>query len=153
MLCLQRPQMMSLVDMLENFARSGATLALLGSFDSAPPTEMAHLPTIPDKQDMRNKEGYDSSMTKGKGLVSDWGNHSFFNLRQAPFDLRDPLEVFPMPEGFGAKSGDDAKVSDRAKSGEGEMPDQQLLLYSGEYLRRQDFAKMRKRVGQFLAQH
>lgn len=139
--------------MLENFARSGADRLLLGSFEA--PSEAGSLRPAP-----------------GSGGVP-----FPVDLRREPFGLSEPLRAFTEPEGFsgegtkigdgtrigdGARVGDGAKFGDGARRGNSAKPsksgtagtsavERQLLLYSGEYLRAQDFAAMRARATAFLS--
>lgn len=133
---MQRPDMLSMVDLLANFARSGASLALLGSFEDTALGPAAEL-------DMTNGSN-DTSMTNG---ARDGSDAFFLSLRDAPFELNEPLQVFPMPKGFSGKPADESKD---AESG---APAKQMLLFSGDYLRGQDYDNMRERAKQWLSQN
>jgi len=148
----QRPNLPKLVAMLENFARSGADLLLLGSFQA---------------QDSNARSDLNEGSIGGVPFPVD--------LRREPFGLGEPLRSFAEPEGFSgegsassassARLGDGGKpgktggrfpsagksASDEGKTADGGGGERQLLLYSGEYLRAQDFLAMRARVAAFLS--
>ncbi len=174
--------MLVLVDLLENFARSGAKYLLLGSFEELAVAD----PSISTGSGTSKESDQDDS---SKQDVVREGVPYSVSLQQEPFGLEAPLQIFPEPEGFGAgfddtsgntaaktgegakldvgnaKSGTKAKSGIGAKSGERARPaknaardedvkysavNRQMLLYSGDYLRRQDFFLMRGRVELFL---
>ncbi|CAL8471067.1 g10609 [Coccomyxa elongata] len=179
---LLRPDMVRLVDMLENFARSGAKYLLLGSFEEL---------TFADPSISTGMESGSGKESDQEGVESE-GVPYLVSLQQEPFGLDAPLQVFSEPEGFGAKfgaaaisgsagesseggkmvkSGDDSKAEKNARSSDGIkagedatseknaasrndseswMVKRQMLLYSGEYLMRQNFSLMRGRVELFL---
>ncbi|BDA45332.1 hypothetical protein COCOBI_07-1190 [Coccomyxa sp. Obi] len=186
---LLRPDMLTLVDMLENFALSGAKYLLLGSFEKLTFT----VPSISTESD-NSKE---SDQDEVESVVITYS----VSLQQEPFSLDSPLQVFSEPEGFGAKFGTaaisgktavggtaaktgesakadivdksdgDAKTEKNAKGGveakagdgvssekdaaslddaESGVANRQMLLYTGDYLRQQDFSDMRDRAELFL---
>lgn len=177
--------MVRLVDMLENFARSGAKYLLLGSFEEL---------TFVDPSISTGMESSSGKESEQEGADSE-GVAYCVSLQQEPFGLDAPLQVFSEPEGFGAKNdaaatsgsaaktgenseaikvsksggdsepGKNARSSDGTKAGEGATSEKnaaslvdgasgdvkrQMLLYSGDYLMRQNFSLMRGRVELFL---
>ena len=65
------------------------------------------------------------------------GEEAALNLQQAPLGLAEPLVVF--------------SENTAARAGSRALPDKQLLLYSGDYLRGVDWGALRARVEGFKA--
>lgn len=136
-MCLQRLPLLQLVDLLENCANSGAKLLLLGSFLYF---------------DVVTSIRYDSWSIKNYP-AQDKGVAYSVNLQQAPFNLDEPLQKITEPEGFGARNKDGKQIhSDKDEAdADSSTASRELLLFSGEALRKKDFAAMRSRVTAFVA--
>lgn len=96
-----------------------------------------------------NPWGDKSYPTQDKGIAYS------VNLQQAPFNLDEPLEKIPEPEGFGAKGGKHIQRGDGEDNADPNADPstsgRQLLLFSGDALRKKDFLAMRSRVAAFVA--